>query len=153
MLNIDFALNSFWQFARHWKKCDMSKLELSCETGGLLMNMTSKLGHPDKLHFPPPPDPLIQKKSPSMVRPQERCKKEASNNDKGVETDIEKETETVSQTALQFKCDMCDYINISEKGLKQHKRTKHKDFEIVKSEEEHNNSLNILICCGRTGHK
>ena len=38
---------------------------------------------------------------------------------------------------------MCDYINISEKGLKQHKRMKHKDFEVLRSEEEHNNSLNI----------
>ena len=87
MLNIDVALNSFWQFARHWKNCDTSKLELNCEAGSLQMTMTSKLSHPDKLHFPPPPpdklhfhpppDPIINKKSPSMVRRQERCKTEA----------------------------------------------------------------------------
>ena len=85
MLNTDVALNSFWQFARHWKNCDTSKLELSCEAGSLQMTMTSKLGHPDKLHFPPPPDPLIKKKSPSMVRRQERRKNQASNKDNEVE--------------------------------------------------------------------
>ena len=37
---------------------------------------------------------------------------------------------------------MCDYRKVSEKGLKQHKRMKHKDFEILKSETQ-NNSLNI----------
>ena len=49
---------------------------------------------------------------------------------------------TETETALQLKCDMCDYINVSEKGLKQHTRMKHKDFEILRNEDQ-NNSLNI----------
>ena len=61
MLNIDVALNFFWQFARHWKNCDTSKPKLSCEIGNLQMTMTSKLGLPDKLHFRPPlPDPFVK---------------------------------------------------------------------------------------------
>ena len=126
MLNIDVDLNSFWQFARHWKNCDTSKLELSCEAGNLQMTMTSKLGHPDKLHFPPPPPPdhFIKNKSPSMVRRQERRKNEAQKKNEENEDVIPTETEIVSDTALQFKCDMCEYRNVSEKGLKQHSRTR-----------------------------
>ena len=122
---------------RHWKKCDISKLELGCEDGSLQMTMTFKLGYPDELNFPPPHDFLTKKKSPSIVRRQERRKNEASNNDKEVET------ENVSQTALQFKCDLWDYRNISEKRLKQHPRMKHKYFQILISEEKHNTSLNL----------
>ena len=33
---------------------------------------------------------------------------------------------TVKTTHLQYKCDECSYLNISEKGLKQHKKMKHK---------------------------
>ena len=77
------------------------------------MTMTSKLGHPDKLHFPPLPDPLTKKKSPSMVWRQERRKNESSNNDKESEIILGKETENVSQTELQFKCDFFYYSNIS----------------------------------------
>ena len=51
-----------------------SVLELSCEAGDIKMTMASKLGHPDKLHFPPPPDSFIKNKSPSMIRRQERRK-------------------------------------------------------------------------------
>ena len=69
-----------------------------------------------------------------------------SNNDKEVKNDNEKETENISKTALQFKCDMCDYINISEKELNQHKRMKHKDFEILRK------FSNYFRCRGRTGH-
>ena len=135
MLNIDVALNSFWQFARHWKNCDTAKLELSCEAGNFKMTMTSKLGHPDKLHFPPPPDPFIKNKSPSMIRRQERQKNEALNKNEDIEDVNHKEAENVSDTSIQFKCNMCDYRNVSEKGLKQHSRMKHKDFEIFRSED------------------
>ena len=33
---------------------------------------------------------------------------------------------TEKTTHLQYKCDECSYENISEKGLKQHKKMKHK---------------------------
>ena len=113
MLNIDVALNSFWQFARHWKNCDTSKLELSCEAGSLQMTMSSKLGHPDKLHFPPPPpspppDHLLKNKSPSMIRRQERWKIEALKKTEVNEDVAQTETENASETALQFKCDLLD---------------------------------------------
>ena len=100
MLNIDVALNSFWQFARHWKNCDTAKLELSCEAGNLKMTMTSKLGHPDKVHFPPPPDPFIKNKSPSMIRRQERRKNEALNKNEDIEDVNHKEAENVSDTSI-----------------------------------------------------
>ena len=57
MLNIDVAVNSFWQFARFWRNGETAKFEMSCENGTIEMNISSKLGHPDLLHFPPPPPP------------------------------------------------------------------------------------------------
>ena len=64
MSNLDVALASFWQLARHWKQGDTAKLELSCQAGSLELQLSAKLGHPDHLHFPnPPPHPLLKKKS------------------------------------------------------------------------------------------
>ena len=34
--------------------------------------------------------------------------------------------EAEEESSLQFKCDQCDYMNISEKGLRQHIRMKHR---------------------------
>ena len=70
MLNIDVAVNSFWQFARCWKNCEKAKLELSCENGYLGMNLSARLGHPDILHFHPPPplSPPFQMKTTSKER-------------------------------------------------------------------------------------
>ena len=63
MSNLDVALASFWQLARHWKQGDNAKLELSCQAGSLELQLSAKLGHPDHLHFPnPPPHPLLKKK-------------------------------------------------------------------------------------------
>ena len=86
MSNLDVAVSSFWQLARHWKQGDKAKLELTCEDGSLHMQLSAALGHPDHPHFPHPPPPpppapsppiLKKKKSPSQLRRQERRRQEA----------------------------------------------------------------------------
>jgi hypothetical protein len=84
MSNLDVAVGSFWQLARHWKNGDKAKLELSCEDGSLHMQLSAVLGLPDQPHFshPPPPShpappPPLKKKSPSQLRRQERRQREA----------------------------------------------------------------------------
>ena len=74
MTNLELALGSFWQFARHWKMRDTAKLELTCEGGNLQMNFSAKLGHPDIQHFQqekPPPSST----SPSVTSPPLSCKR------------------------------------------------------------------------------
>ena len=83
--NLDVAVSSFWQLARHWNQGHKAKLELSCENGSLHMQLSAVLGHPDQPHFPHPPPqhhppsspPPKKKKSPSQLRRQERRKQEA----------------------------------------------------------------------------
>ena len=86
MFNLDVAVSSFWQLARHWKQGGKAKLELACEDGNLHLQLSAVLGHPDHPHFPyppPPPSPtpspsvLKKKKSPSQLRRQERRRQEA----------------------------------------------------------------------------
>ena len=83
MSNLDVAVASFWQLARHWNQGGKAKLELSCEDGNLHMQLSANLGHPDQPHFPHPPPPSsfpptkIRKKSPSQLRRQERRQREA----------------------------------------------------------------------------
>ena len=86
MSNLDIAVGSFWQLARHWKNGDKAKLELSCEDGSLHMQLSAVLGLPDQPHFShppppshhaPPPPPPPKKKSPSQLRRQERRQREA----------------------------------------------------------------------------
>ena len=81
MSNLDVAVGSFWQLARHWKNGDKAKLELSCEDGSLHMQLSAVLGLPDQPHFshPPPhaPPPPPKKKSHSQLRRQERRQREA----------------------------------------------------------------------------
>ena len=48
MSNLDVAVGSFWEIARHWKNGDKAKLELSCEDGSLLMELSALLGLPDQ---------------------------------------------------------------------------------------------------------
>ena len=85
MTNLELALGSFWQLARHWKMGDTAKLELTCEGGNLQMNFSAKLGHPDLQHFqqekPPPsstsppvtsPPLSCKRKTPSQLRRQDR---------------------------------------------------------------------------------
>ena len=81
MSNLDVAVASFWQLARHWKKGDKAKLELSCEGENLHIQLSAVLGHPDQPHFPYPPastpPPQFIKKSPSQLRRQECRRQEA----------------------------------------------------------------------------
>jgi hypothetical protein len=87
MSNLDVAVSSFWQLARHWKQGDKARLELSCDDGTLHMQLSAVLGHPDQPHFPHPPSPAhhpsppppVKRKSPSQLRRQERRKREAEN--------------------------------------------------------------------------
>ena len=81
MSNLDVAVATFWQLARHWKNGDKAKLELSCEGESLHLQMSARLGHPDQPHFPPPSPPppppssfipSSKKKTPSQIRRQER---------------------------------------------------------------------------------
>ena len=149
MSNLDVAVSSFWQLARHWKQGDKAKLELSCEGGSLQMQLSAVLGHPDRPHFPHPPPPPphhapspplapVKKKSPSQLRRQERRKCEAeAKADKAasveelIPKDVEKREQTIEETIdLSFKCDQCEYTNATEKGLSQHKRMKHRISQV-----------------------
>ena len=56
-------------------------------------------------------------------------KTQALNKYEEVKIFIEKETENVSVNVPQFKCDMCDNTNVSEKRLKQHSRLKHRNLK------------------------
>ena len=83
MSNLDVAVSSFWQLARHWKSGGKAKLELACEDGSLQMHLSAVLGHPHQPQFPHPPHPPpfhpIPKKNKalSQLRLQERRRKEA----------------------------------------------------------------------------
>ena len=98
MLNIDVAVNNFWQFARFWKNGETAKFQMSCENGVLEMNLSSRLGHPDLLHFPPPPPPpppspptppAFIRKTPSQLRRKERRQIEKSKDIQIEESDQE----------------------------------------------------------------
>ena len=54
MLNLDVALSSFWQLARHWKNGQKAKLELNSEDANLYIQLSATLGKPDHVHFPAP---------------------------------------------------------------------------------------------------
>ena len=81
MLNLDIAVSSFWQLARHWKSGEKAKLELACEGGNLHLQLSAMLGHPDHVHFPTPspvpPPSSCKRKSPSQLRRQKRRQEEA----------------------------------------------------------------------------
>ena len=81
MLNIDIAVSSFWQLARHWKSGQAAKLELECEGGNLNLQLSARLGPPDNVHFPAPHSVPAQssckRKSPSQLRRQKRRQEEA----------------------------------------------------------------------------
>jgi hypothetical protein len=169
MSNLDVALAGFWQLARHWKQGHKSKLELSCEGGCLHMQLSAVLGHPDQPHFPHPPRPTpsFKRKSPSQVRREERRRKEATEATsveevavkpsekpaeklvtkppvkpakKPVEKPANKAAETDKAETIKFNCDQCSYTNISEKGLMQHSRMKHRISQIDGSNDDTENS-------------
>ena len=96
MLNIEVAQDSFWQFARFWKNGETATFELSCKHGLLEMKMSTKVGHPANMHFPPPPHvppppPFIKRKFPSQlrshIRRQQTQAEEAPNVDKSKSND------------------------------------------------------------------
>ena len=99
MLNIEDAQDSFWQFARFWKDGETSKFKLSCQNGILDMIISARIGHPDHMHFPPPPHvphppSVIKRKSPSQLRRQVRrqekqAEKTPNNNLKETEAEAE----------------------------------------------------------------
>ena len=74
-----------------------------------------------------------KKKSPSQIRRELRrktersLKKAAETTEKVVEARKSEESvvDQVEQAASDFNCDQCEYTNVSEKGLRQHKRMKH----------------------------
>ena len=172
--NLDVAVSSFWQLARHWNQGTKAKLELSCEDGSLHMQLSAVLGHPDQPHFPHPPPPhhpppppqpplLTKKKTPSQLRRQEQRQCEArkkadeamskthtTDSEKNVsDSDIvskSKEGEIIlegevempdvkqvvssAETSSQFKCEECNYTNITVKGLAHHTRMKHRISQV-----------------------
>ena len=148
MSNLDVAVASFWQLARHWKQGEKAEFQLSCEDGTLHMQMSAELGHPDKPHFPQPPQApqtvhhSCKRKSPSQLRRQERRKIEAiskaekmtpaDNSDKEPNTPPEEpdQSKVSLPAASEFMCDHCDYKNSTEKGLKQHIRMKHRISQV-----------------------
>ena len=105
MTNLELALGSFWQLARHWKMGDTAKLELTCEGGNLQMNFSAKLGPPDLHHFqqeklpsfsvPPPstyPPPSCKRKTPSQLRRQDRRRVDALDKAATVQAGFDKAT-------------------------------------------------------------
>ena len=72
MSNLDVAIASFWQLARHWQHGEAVKLEMFSEAGSLNIQLNAKLGHPDHLHFHHLSAPPSKRKSPSQLRRQER---------------------------------------------------------------------------------
>ena len=72
MSNLDVALTSLWQLARHWQRGEAARLEMSCEAESLNIQLNAKLGHPDLLHFYHQPSaPPCKRKSPSQLKRQE----------------------------------------------------------------------------------
>ena len=101
MLNIDVAVNTFWQFARCWKTFENAKLDLSCQNGFLQLNFSTSLGHPDIMHFPPLPPPpqaptphlhSCKTKTPSQNR-REECRRQNRINETEIETEVVKTVE------------------------------------------------------------
>jgi hypothetical protein len=114
--NLDVAVSSFWQLARHWNQDDKAKLELSCEGGTLQLQLSAVLGHQERPHFlhppsshppppvhPPPPSvqPKQKNKSPSKIRRQERWHIEASKSNKedGILKEASKKDNPNSETS------------------------------------------------------
>ena len=72
MSKLDPAFASVWQLARHWQQSEAAKLEMSCETGSLNIQLNAKAGHPDHLHFNHPFVPSFKIKIPSQLPREER---------------------------------------------------------------------------------
>ena len=75
---LDFALASFWEFARIWKAGRSCKLVLSCENGHGEVQVVAGLGAAEEPHFPPIQQAQIyrRKKTPSQLRRETRRREE-----------------------------------------------------------------------------
>ena len=74
---LDFALASFWEFARIWRSGKKCKLNLSCDGGVGELHLVAGLGAADERHFPPQDiQQQRRKKTPSQLRREERRRKE-----------------------------------------------------------------------------
>ena len=80
MSNLNVALASFWQLARHCQQGEAAKLEMSCEAGSLNIQLNANLVHPDSLHIHHPLAPPCKRKSPSQLCRQGRRRHEAKTN-------------------------------------------------------------------------
>ena len=127
--NLDVAVSSFWQLARHWNQGQKAKLELSCEGGSLHMQLSAVLGHPEQPHFPHPPpahppptvhpstpsvQPKQKNKSPSKIRRQERRYLEASKSKENniIQKEVsEKETPKIESSDEEDSKDISDSLN------------------------------------------
>jgi hypothetical protein len=80
-----------------------------------------------------------KKKSPSQVR------REAKRREEREKKKAAKATENVADLAIsEFKCDECSYTNVSEKGLKQHTRMKHRKLLKTPEKERHTSNQGDL---------
>ena len=79
MSNLGVAVATFWQLARHRKNSEKTKLELSCKSKSLHIQLSAVLSHPEQQHFLTPQSnvTLSKNKSPSQLRRQERRWQEA----------------------------------------------------------------------------
>ena len=51
-------------------------------------------------------------------------------------------------SAINFKCDQCDYANVNEKGLAQHKRMKHRMLQIDGVTDFDEDLYEVVVCFG-----
>jgi hypothetical protein len=73
-----------------------------------------------------------KKKSPSQVRREAKRR-----NDREARQAAEATEKVTGSAGAGFNCDQCNYKNVSEKGLKQHKRMKHKPVLETPEKERH----------------
>ena len=155
MSNIDIAVSSFWQLAKHWKSGQKAKLELACEDGSLHLQLSTILGHPDHASFLPSQS-SCKRKYPSQLRRTERRQEQglhtagkAASDEKGSSKHSEKETteevfipedtievpaadkttkpaEKSAKEYASFKCDQCAYEAIFKASLIKYVLKKHK---------------------------
>ena len=88
---LDFALASFWEFAKLWKAGRTCKLVLSCNGGHGEVHLVAGLGAAVDLHLPPPVKAFKRKKTPSQLRREARRHQERAvkvlNDEKQVATE------------------------------------------------------------------
>ena len=78
---LDFALASFWEFARIWRSGRKCKLELHCDEGQCEVRLVAGLGAAEEPHFPSnfQADNFKRKKTPSQLRREQRRRLERRN--------------------------------------------------------------------------